>query len=329
MHVKSLKIFCDVVGRRSFSRAAAENGITQSGASQIVHQLEERLGTKLIDRSKRPFVLTRAGELYYDGCRKIVQRFYALEEEVRTLQHDVSGRVNVASIYSVGLSHMNDLLQQFLSQHPKAKVSLQYHHPDRVYQSVESGEFDFGLVSYAKSSRSIEAIPWREETMIAVCAPTHRWADQFAIPLSEFHNEAMVSFDTELLIRRKIDRQMASQRIDPQVVMEFDNIETIKRAIEINAGVGLLPEPTVTREVQAGTLVAVALADQRLTRPLGIIRQRTGNLGKTAERFMQLLRDSDGSSLNEQNQTLPQADSHKVVENSDADRPARTLKTNV
>ena len=133
MHVKSLKVFCDVVGRRSFSRAADENGISQSGASQMVHQLEERLGVKLIDRSKRPFVLTAEGQVYYDGCRKLVQRLAALEEEVRTLHQDVAGRVSVAAIYSVGLSHLNRYVREFLSQHPKANVRLEYQHPDQVY----------------------------------------------------------------------------------------------------------------------------------------------------------------------------------------------------
>ena len=106
MHLKSLKVFCDVVSRRSFSRAAEENGISQSGASQMVNHLEEHLGVKLIDRTKRPFVLTPEGEAYYDGCRKIVRRYFALEEEVKTLHEEVAGRVSVASIYSIGLSHM-------------------------------------------------------------------------------------------------------------------------------------------------------------------------------------------------------------------------------
>ena len=106
MHLKSLKVFCDVVGRRSFSRAAEENGISQSGASQVVNQLERHLGTKLIDRSKRPFSLTAEGEIYYSGCRKLVERYFSLEERIRTLHDEVVGRVRVASIYSVGLHHM-------------------------------------------------------------------------------------------------------------------------------------------------------------------------------------------------------------------------------
>lgn len=289
MHIKSLKLFCDVVGQRSFSRAATDNGISQSGASQMVHQLEDHLGVKLIDRSKRPFVMTAEGEVYYNGCRKVVQKLIALEEEVRSLHHEVSGRVTVASIYSVGLSHLNRYVQRFLSQNPKAKLKTEYQHPDRVYQLVESDRVDLGLVSYPKSSRTIKAVTWRHEPMVLVCAPEHPLAQQDSVTLGKLASLDVISFDGDLQIRREIDRTLASHDVDVRVAMEFDNIETIKRAIEINAGVSLLPEPTVEREVAAGSLVAKPLDDVELTRPLGIIYRGGIEFGKTARRFKQLL----------------------------------------
>ncbi len=289
MQLKSLKVFCDVVGWRSFSRAADENGISQSGASQVVHQLEHRLGVKLIDRSKRPFVLTPEGEAYYEGCRKLVQRYDALEDQVRTLHEEVSGRVRVVSIYSVGLHHMNRYLQQFLSQYPKANVRLEYQHPNRVYEAVEKDQADLGLISYPRSSRTIEALAWREEPMVLVCAPGHRLAGRGPLPLEELAGERMIGFDSELTIRREIDRVLQLRNAEVRVVMEFDNIETIKRAVEIDAGVALLPEPTVLREVSGGTLCAVGLATDELVRPLGIIHRRGKELGGTTRRFIELL----------------------------------------
>ncbi|HEX4130534.1 MAG TPA: LysR family transcriptional regulator [Pirellulales bacterium] len=290
VQLKALKIFCDVVRQRSFSRAADENDISQSGASQVVHQLEEGLGVKLIDRSKRPFVLTPEGEEYYDGCRAVVERYYALEDRVRTLHQEVVGRVRVASIYSVGLHHMDRYVQEFLAQHPKANVRLEYLHPDRVYQSVEDDVADIGLISYPKPSRTLQAIQWREEPMVLVTAPRHRLAGREQIGLRELHGEKMIGFDRDLTIRNEIDRVLNLHRIEVRVIMEFDNIETIKRAIEIEAGIALLPEPTVLREVQAGTLSAIALDTDELVRPLGIIHRRGRDLSSTAERFIELLK---------------------------------------
>jgi DNA-binding transcriptional LysR family regulator len=298
MHLKSLKVFCDVVGRRSFSRAAEENGISQSGASQVVNQLERHLGTKLIDRSKRPFSLTAEGEIYYTGCRKLVERYFSLEERIRTLHDEVAGRVRVASIYSVGLHHMNRYLHEFLSQYPKANVRLEYLHPHRVYEAVENDQADLGLVSYPKASRTIKAIGWRQEPMVLVCAPAHRFAKRQRVSLEEVAGEPIVGFDADLTIRREIDRVLYEYRDELRMVMEFDNIETIKRAVEIDAGVSLLPAPTVVREVAAGSLVAVPLSSDELVRPLGIIHRRGRDLGVTARRFIELLR-SEGSHIDD------------------------------
>ncbi len=290
MQLKSLKIFCDVVGLRSFSRAADENGISQSGASQVVNQLERRLGVKLIDRSKRPLVLTPEGEAYYEGVRKLVQRYDALEDQVRTLHKEVAGRVRVASIYSVGLHHMNRYLQEFLSHYPKANVRLEYQHPHRVYESIENDHADIGLVSYPRASRTIEAICWREEPMVLVCAPSHRLARFRAVSFEDLAGEAVIGFDSDLTIRREIDRVLQLHDVEVRVAMEFDNIETIKRAVEIDAGVALLPEPTVMREVESESLVLVPLTTEEFVRPLGIVHRHGKELSSTAQRFIELLR---------------------------------------
>src|SRR5262245_8192919 len=296
MHLKSLKVFCDVVGRRSFSRAASENGISQSGASQIVNALEEHLGVQLIDRTKRPFVLTPEGEAYYEGCRKLVQRYFALEEEVKTLHEEVAGRVSVASIYSIGLSHINRFVQRFLQSYPKANVRVQYQHPNRVYELVESDQVDLGLVSYPRSSRTIKATTWREEPMVLVCAPGHRLASRERVSLEDLHGLEIIAFDADLEIRHEIDRALAAKGVEVRIAMEFDNTETIKRAVEIDAGVSLLPAPTVDREVTAGALAARPLAGVELARPIGIIQRRGKELGKTASRFMLLLLKLSSSS---------------------------------
>ncbi|HEY1784109.1 MAG TPA: LysR family transcriptional regulator [Pirellulales bacterium] len=289
MHIKGLKVFCDVVGWRSFSRAADENGISQSGASQVVHQLEQRLGVKLIDRSKRPFVLTPEGETYYEGCRKLVQRYDALEDQVRTLHEEVAGRVRVVSIYSVGLHLMNRYLQQFLSHYPKANVRLEYQHPHRVYEAIEKDQADIGLVSYPRASRSIDAIPWREEPMVLVCSANHPLAALKLVELESLQDENFIGFDSDLTIRRELDRVLQLHDVEVRVVMEFDNVETMKRAVEIGAGVSILPQPAVAAEVAGGTLVAVPLATDELVRPLGIIHRRGKDLSSTTRRFIDLL----------------------------------------
>ncbi|MCA9263727.1 MAG: LysR family transcriptional regulator [Planctomycetales bacterium] len=294
MHIKTLKVFCDVVRLRSFSQAADEHGITQPGASQAVLHLEEDLGVKLIDRSKRPWVLTEEGDVYYQGVRKLLRQFESLEDRVRRSAREEKERVRVASIYSVGLSHMNAFVRDFMEKYPQANVQIQYQHPDQVYELVEREAVDFGLVSYAKETKSVQAIPWREEPMVLVCAPGHPFVHHETIELELLDGTRLVGFDRGLKIRSAIDRVLHAHDISVEVVLEFDNIETIKRAIEIDAGVGLLPAPTVDREVQLGSLVARPIAPRPagpdLVRPLAIILNRNAAPSGVAEKFLEEIR---------------------------------------
>jgi DNA-binding transcriptional LysR family regulator len=188
-------------------------------------------------------------------------------------------------------------VQSFLKLHPKANVRVQYQHPDRVYELVETDQVDLGLVSYPKSTRAIKATTWREEPMVLVCSPQHPFAKRDKVSLADLHDQEMVAFESDLEIRAEIDRALASAGAEVKISMEFDNTETIKRAVEINAGVSLLPAPTVDREIAAGALVALPLAGAELKRPIGIIQRRGKELGQTAQRFMSLLvkQTSNGS----------------------------------
>src|SRR5262245_3531456 len=295
MQLESLKIFCDVVRWSSFSRGAAENGISQSSASQAVHQLEARLGVKLIDRSKRPLVLTPQGKVYYEGCKDLVERYSELENRVRALEDEdtVAGTVGVAAIYSVGLHHMSRYVQIFEQRHPQASIRLEYLHPSRVLERVTGGEAELGLLSCPRKWPDLNVLTWREEPMVVTVHPGHRFAGRSSVGVAELEGEPFVAFDPDLSIRRAIDRFLRHHSVQVDVVLEFDNIENIKRAVEILSGISILPEPSLAREVRAGTLVAVPIEgdgpDDRLTRPLAIIHRRHGSLDPAAARFLELL----------------------------------------
>jgi DNA-binding transcriptional LysR family regulator len=294
MQIESLKVFCDVARLRSFSQAALNHvpkPITQSAVSQVVSQLESRLGVQLIDRSTRPLQLTALGQTYYEGCRLLLEQYAELEASIRTAHAQLAGVVHVAAIYSVGLGDLGQYVQKFKAEHPDVTVHLEFLHPDRVYEKVQGGSADLGLVSFPRRSPKLEAVPWREEPMVLACSPVHALACCPAVSPGRLGGEKYIHFDRGLVIRREVDRFLREQGAAVEVVLEFDNIENIKQAIELGAGVALLPEPTVRREVEDGVLLAVPLAGGRLVRPLGIIHRRHHKLSATATRFLELLRD--------------------------------------
>jgi DNA-binding transcriptional LysR family regulator len=250
MYLRFVEVFCEVAQRRSFSKGATALDVSQSSASQAVSLLEKRLGTQLIDRSKRPLELTPAGELYFDGCRELLERFRAIEDRVQSIQDRVAGPVRVAAIYSVGLMQMEQSVQRFEELYPDARLRLEYLHPDRVYQQLMEDEADVGLVSYPRHGGDFESIDWQEQPMVLVVPPQHRLAGRHSVEIAELNGEDYVGFTQELTIRREVDRQLKRSRVAVQVVHEFDNIETIKRAIEIDRAFEYVRE--TNREISTG-----------------------------------------------------------------------------
>ncbi|WP_435021201.1 LysR family transcriptional regulator [Tundrisphaera sp. TA3] len=291
MQLEWLKIFCDVVRWASVSKGARENGISQSTASQVVHQIEARLGVKLIDRSKRPLVPTPQGKVYYEGCKDLVGRYLEVENRVKALDdaRSLTGTVRVAAIYSVGFHDMGRYVERFRAEYPEADVRVEYLHPTRVIESVMGDDAELGLISFPRKWPELTAIPWREEEMVLAVHPSHRLAGLGEVDAGQLGGERFVGFDHGLPIRRAVDRFLRKHGVHVRVALEFDNIEMIKRAVEVPSGVAILPMPTLAGEVKAGTLRTVRFRDPRPTRPLAIIHRRSEQLSLAAGRFLELL----------------------------------------
>ena len=176
MIFEECKLFRDVAHARSLSRAAAMNGISQSAATQHIQELEKRLGVQLLDRSTRPLGLTPGGKLYADLCRDVLRReedFVAALDEIKA---EAEGTVRVASIYSIGLSEMSRLREEFARACPGAQLHVEYLRPDKVYQAVLEDQADLGFISYPENRRDLTVIPWREERMTVAVYPSHPFA---------------------------------------------------------------------------------------------------------------------------------------------------------
>ena len=289
MHLRSLEVFCTVADERSFSRAGAVHKLTQSAVSQSVQHLEESLGVRLIDRSKRPLVLTEAGRAYRSGLRPILKSYRQLEQEVRTAGNRLSGRVVVGAIYSVGLSYMPEATAEFGSLHPDVEVQTEFGSSQRVVELTAEGAVDFGLVSFPRETRDLQYVLWQREPMRLVCSAEHPFASRNEVSVGDLNGIRMVGFDRSLTIRHEIDQTLGKAGVKVDARMEFDNADSMVRAIQANRGIGIVPEAAVRRETATGSLRVVACRGLRMTRPLGIIFRRSAKLSRAAAEFGSLL----------------------------------------
>src|SRR5262245_38262758 len=292
MHLETLRLYCDVVRLQSFSRGAEQNFVSQSAASQAVQQLEAMLGVTLVDRTQRPLVATPEGQAFYRSCQGLLEGWEKAKSELAAVKERVAGTVKVAAIYSVGLHDVSRHVQRFMSLYPEARVQLECLHPHKVVEAVLTGEADIGIMSYPPADRALSIVNLRSEPMVFVCHPQHRLARRRTVSLAELNGERFVAFDPGLTIRRAIDRALRQANVRVTIAMEFDNIETIKQAITIAAGVSILPRNTVEKEVGIRTLATAAVDMADLVRPVGIIHRRQKPLTPTAVRFVELLTEA-------------------------------------
>ncbi len=201
----------------------------------------------------------------------------------------MDGVLRVASIYSIGLSELSHLRDEFSRRYPTVQLQVEYMRPERVYEAVVNGAADLGLVSYPLPSREIAAIPWRDEEMQVAVPPTHPFATRDEVYPADLNGQTFIAFDEDLSIRREIDRFLRAQGVEVKVAMHFDNIQTIKEAVALGQGISILPARTMQAEIEQGRLVVVKLHAPDLVRPVGVVHRKRKKLNRAAQSFLELL----------------------------------------
>lgn len=290
MQIESLKMFCDLAETESFTKAAQINMVTQSAVSQQISSLEKQFKSILIERSKKKFRLTREGQLLYEYSKQIIQTYESLHSRLQEIKDVISGMIRVSTIYSVGLHDLPPYLKEYLKSYPTVNVHVEYRRSNQVYEDVLSNVVDLGLVAYPTRDSRLEVVPLRKDKLVLICHPQHPLAKQKSVPLSALAGQKFISFEPDIPTRKAIDRVLKEHAIDVRNVMEFDNVETVKRAVEIEAGIAIVPQGTVSQEVSKQTLVAIDIEDADLFRPLAAIYKKSKVLSPAMKQFIAILK---------------------------------------
>src|SRR5687768_10965305 len=291
MQIETLKIFCDLVETRSFSQAAERNFVTQSAVSQQVRGLESRFKRRLLERvrGRRELHLTQAGEAFFEASRAVLSAHGRLEESMRQLSGTVGGTLRVATVYSVGLHELPPVVREFMALYPQAKIDLEYSRTTRVVRDVMSGAVDLGVVAYPEKRRGLEIVTLGGDRLVFICRPDHALARRKKLSAPDLQGQSFVLFERDIPTRRATDRILRAHGVTVQRAAEFDNIETIKRAVEVGLGVAIVPRPSVLDEERTGQLAVVQLAEPEWKRSVGVIYRSDRTLGTAAQKFIELL----------------------------------------
>ena len=291
MHIETLKIFCDLVDLQSFSLAAERNFITQSAVSQQIRSLEEKFKRKLLERvrGRREVKLTAAGEVFHREAKKVLDAYAELQESLRGLVGKIGGTVKVSCTYSVGLHEMPVKVGEFMSKFPTARIDLEYSRTTKVVRDVMSGAVELGILAFPEPKRGLTIIQMPSDRMVLTCPPDHKLAKRSQIKTKDLNGLPFVLFERDTPTRKATDKILKAAGVEVKKAAEFDNIETIKRAVEVGFGLAILPLPAVVDEERSGRLAVVKLAEKEWVRPVGVIFRTDRNLSLAAKKFVQLL----------------------------------------
>ena len=291
MQIENFKIFADLVETKSFSKAAKLNGITQSAVSQQARSMERNFKTLMVDRSQKQFNLTREGQRIYEASKEILHVYEKLSSELQEMKKVISGTIRLSTIYSIGLHELPPYIKRFLQEYPSVNVRIEYRRSNLVYEDILHNAVDFGLVAFPQKTRQIEMLPFRNDRLVLITHPNHPLAKATEVDLKTLAGQKFIGFEPDIPTRKALDKILKEYDVDVNNVMEFDNIETVKRAVEIDAGVSIVPEGTVAQEVAKQTLAAVTLEDGAFFRPLATIYKKNKVLSPAMKQFLTILKD--------------------------------------
>lgn len=292
MHIETLKVYCDLVEMQSFSLAAERNFVTQSAVSQQIKTLEEKFKRKLLERvrGRRDIRMTPAGEVFYRDSKNVLEAYQQLDENMNTLVGKISGVVKVATVYSIGLHELPPKVREFMSKFPSAKIDLEYSRTTRVVRDVLKGVMELGIVAFPEPRRGLEIVEMASDRLVLIAPPDHKLANRKNVQAKDLKNEDFVLFERDIPTRKATDKILRSYGVSVNKAAEFDNIETIKRAVEVGFGLAIVPHPSVMDEEKNGQLCVINLKEKEWKRPVGVLYRNDRELSLAAKKFVNLLK---------------------------------------
>ena len=292
MHIQNFKTFCDLVETKSFSKAARLNEVTQSAVSQQLKAMESHYDMLIIDRNQKKFRLTPQGTVLYSTFKEILVLYEKLNCEIQEMRNIVSGTIQISTVNSIGLHELPPYLKSFIKDFPSVNARVEYRRANLVYEDVLHGSADIGLVAFPVNHKELTTINFAQDELVVAMNPEHSLANKKTLSISDLRGEEFISFERDIPTRKATDEMLSNAGVDISVVMEFDNVETVKRALEIDAGIAILPRHTVLNETERKQLVAIKLDNGIHVRPLAIIHKKNRILTPALRSFVELMKNS-------------------------------------
>jgi len=286
MELNELQVLQAVAAERSFSRAATRLHRTQPAVSQAIRRLEDELGERLFDRSSKGGRLTEAGTILLDYAERLTRLKDEAEGAVRELQELRRGCV-VIGVNEAAVHVLLPIVVRFREAHPHAQVEMRRVHSRQIPGEVLNRSLDFGLVTFPPGERGLLSVPLGVDELVMLTHPTHPLARRRQITMEEFGRQTIIAHNDPSPRRERVLRLFEQKHAPINIQMSLPSLDGIKRAVEMNLGVALLPRRCALSEIARKQLAAVRVPQLRVPRTLRLLYRQTGESSHAASAFLE------------------------------------------
>ena len=287
-----LEIFAIVVQNGSFSAAADRLLLTQPAISQHIQDLEATLGARLFDRGRRGVTLTAAGETLHGYTRQILRLVAEAEGAVTDVAQLASGQLSVAATPGISVYYLPDWVQHFRASYPKLTVQMQTSTTAEIVAALQAGKIDIGLIEgelEAIDTSEIGVLALEEVEQFVIVGPAHPWWGRDSLVCADLNGQSFVMRQRTSQTRLWLEERMRAVGTVVKISAEFDNVESIKRAVERGIGISVLPAYAIAVEVEGGRLRGLPVRDKPMRRTLKLLWNEDGYLTPVSRAFVRHL----------------------------------------
>jgi DNA-binding transcriptional LysR family regulator len=286
--VRSLKIFLTVAKHLNFTFAGQEVNLSQPGVSVRIRQLETELGVKLFEQLGKRVGLTEAGSLLIPYARSAIGAIEDASHAIEELQGLERGSLRIGASTTPGMYLIPKTIANFKARYPKIEIQLGIKDTRRVEEGVARNEFDFGFVGGHLAGDEVQVHRWLTDQLVLVVSPAHPLARKKSIKPDNLLNEKFILREQGSATRATIVRHLEQSNLSVETVMEMENPESIKKAVQNGLGIAFISTFAVETELKAKTLVAIPVRGIDIGRELKIVYRKDKHLGRAARTFISM-----------------------------------------
>lgn len=291
MELSELQVFVTVAKERSFSRAAVRLHRTQPAVSQSIRRLEDELDERLFDRSSKGGQLTEAGQILLNYAQRLTQLRDEAETAVRELQDLRRGRVLIGA-NEAAVHVLLPMIARFRQRHSQAQVEVRRMLSRQIAGEVLRRSLDFGVLTFQPAERGLLSMPIGVDELVMLTHPDHPLARRKQVTMEELGRQAIIAHNDPSPARERVLRLFEQRHASLNIQIALPSLDGIKRAVEMQLGVALLPRRCALAEIARSQLAAVPVPQLRLSRQVRLIYRKAGETSHAATAFLDCVRDS-------------------------------------